>query len=242
MAITPASIRNNNPGAMYPGWAAKKFGSTSHEVLRSKDGVHKIATFPTSIHGAAAQFCLLASKNYTGRTLRDAITKWCGGYSAGVYLGVLEKNAGVTADTILTAEMIHDPQFSIPLARAMALQEAGRQYPMTLDEWQAAHEMAFRGIAVAPAWTPDNDVPTRKAEDRRDDIIKTTGAIGAAGGTVVAVGEVAEKLTPPDLSPITAWQSVVQSAVSLADWAASNVMLVGVAIAAAGAVWLWRSR
>lgn len=241
MAITPASIRNRNPGAMYPGWAAKKFGSTSHEVLRSKDGTHKIATFPTSIHGAAAQFCLLASKNYTGRTVRAAITKWCGGYSAGVYLGVLEKRAGVTADTILTAEMIHDPQFSIPLAKAMALQEAGRQYPMTLDEWKAAHQMAFAG-EVAPAWTPDNDVPSRKAEDRRDDKIKTTVETTAVGGAVVTGGKLAEHLSPPDLSPITAWQGLAQSVVSLADWAASNVMLVGAAIAAAGAVWLWRSR
>ncbi len=57
--MIPATIRNNNPGGMYPGKSSKKFGSTSYETLRSKDGVHKIATFPTKLHGAAAMFDLL---------------------------------------------------------------------------------------------------------------------------------------------------------------------------------------
>ena len=36
--MIPASIRNNNPGAMYPGKSAKKFGSSTFETLKSKDG------------------------------------------------------------------------------------------------------------------------------------------------------------------------------------------------------------
>ena len=92
--MIPASIRNNNPGAMYPGKSSKKFGSASFETLRSKDGVHKIATFPSGIHGAAAQFDLLHS-DYCGKTVKAAIELWCGDFYAGTYVKVLEDKAGI---------------------------------------------------------------------------------------------------------------------------------------------------
>ncbi len=76
--MIPASIRNRNAGAQYPGPSARKFGSTGFETLRSKDGVHKIATFPTHLHGAAALFDLL-DRRYTGLTVEKAI-----GLGAGV--------------------------------------------------------------------------------------------------------------------------------------------------------------
>jgi hypothetical protein len=240
MALIPASIRNNNPGAMYPGRSARRFGSTSYETLRSRDGVHKIATFPTSVHGGAALFDLLASPAYTGRSIRKAIEKWCGGYYVQTYIAVLETKAGVTADTILTREMVHDAQFAIPLARAMALQEAGKAYPMTLAEWRAAHEMAFAG-ELAPAWTPDNDVPTRAPEDKRDDAVKTALSVGGAGATVTVANE-AVKLAPPDMSSWIEWQSFAKMGAELVTWASSNVVALGLAVAAAGAVWSWRMR
>lgn len=71
--MIPASIRNNNPGAMYPGPSAKKFGSKRFETLKSHDGTHKIACFDDPVHGAAAQF------------------------------------GGVTANTVLTVDMIRNP-------------------------------------------------------------------------------------------------------------------------------------
>ena len=177
--MIPASIRTNNPGAMYPGPSAKKFGSTKMEILKSKDGTHKIACFDDPVQGAAAQFHLLSSPKYTGRSIRDAITKWCGGFYASTYIKVLEQNGGVTADTMLTADLLRDPQVAIPLAKAMALQEAGRTYPMTDEQWQKAHELCFGApIAVAqtdapktaePAaetFTPDNPLPSPKPETR----------------------------------------------------------------------------
>ena len=118
--MIPASIRNNNPGAMYPGPSAKRFGSTSYETLKSKDGIHKIATFPTSEHGAAAQFDLLC-RNYSGKTLQDAITTWCGGYYAGTYVKVLKDRAGIDADTVLTKAMLADHDIAIPLAGNIAV-------------------------------------------------------------------------------------------------------------------------
>ena len=156
--MIPASIRNNNPGAMYPGRSSRKFGSTSFETLRSQDGVHKIATFPSSIHGAAAQFDLLM-QSYCGQPIELAIKKWCGGFYANTYLAVLENKAGIKRSDQLTKDILRNPETAIPLARAMALQEAGRDFPLDEAGWLAGHQMAFSG-AVAPAYRPENDVPS----------------------------------------------------------------------------------
>jgi hypothetical protein len=176
--MIPASIRNNNPGAMYPGKSAKRFGSTRFETLKSKDGIHKIACFDDPVHGAAAQFDLLSSKAYTGRTIREAITKWCGGYYASTYLKVLAENSGVTAETILTVDMLRNPSFAVPLAKAMALQEAGKPFPLEDEGWLKAHQLAFGvvlepSVVVAekapdekPVFAPDNSLPSPKPETR----------------------------------------------------------------------------
>lgn len=149
MAKVPASIRNKNPGAMYPGPSAKKFGATTHEVLKSKDGEHKIATFAEHQLGGAAMFDLLCSKNYLGLTIEKAITKWCGGFRASSYMKVLEEKGGVTRAAKLTPELLLNADVAIPLAKSMALQEAGTEYPMTDAEWAQAHELAFpHGVAV----------------------------------------------------------------------------------------------
>ena len=176
--MIPASIRNNNPGAMYPGPSAKKFGSKRFEVLKSHDGTHKIACFDDPVHGAAAQFDLLASKAYTGRTVKEAIEKWCGGYYASTYLKVLEENSGVTKDSILTVDMIRNPGIAVPLAKAMALQEAGKSFPMDDGDWLKAHQLAF-GVVLEPVatvaevkppvsevFTPENPLPSPKPETR----------------------------------------------------------------------------
>lgn len=188
MSIIPASIRNHNPGAQYPGKSARKFGSTSYETLRSKDGVHKIATFPSSIQGAAAMFDLLDMR-YTGMTVEAAITKWCGSFYVSTYIKVLEEKSGLKRSDLLTKAVLRDPAVAIPLAKAMAWQEAGRDYPMTDAEWSQAHACAFLE-PVAPAFSPDNDVPTPKPETRTNAAIAAaTPAAGAVGiGATAATG------------------------------------------------------
>lgn len=190
----PASIRNKNPGAMYPGAASKRFGSTTFETLKSKDGTHKIATFPSDVQGAAALFYLLASPAYADgkRTVRQAITKWCGGYYVSTYLSVLEKKSGVTADTILTRGMVCNPEIAIPLAQAMAWQEAGQAYPLDVAGWKQAHTLALPTAAseavavveppevVAPG--PENDKPLPKPEDRVADAKQNSWTLKAAIG------------------------------------------------------------
>lgn len=225
--MTPASIRNNNPGAAYPGPSSRKFGSTSHEVLRSKDGTHKIATFPTATHGAAAMFDLL-DRRYTGMSIEKAITKWCGGFYATTYLKVLEEKAGVKRADTLTREMVRDCAVAVPLAQAMAWQEAGQDFPLEQAEWERAHAMAFSD-AKAPAWDPSNDVPTPKPETRTAETVATVAKVGgavAAGGGGVTIA------SPPDLSALTAWQGAIDTGKNLVLWAQGSwLWIIGAGVA-----------
>lgn len=189
--MTPASIRNNNPGAIEGGPSARKFGATGYETLRwtyqGKPATNKIATFPTPIHGAAALFDLLYSR-YTGTTVEKAITKWCGGYFSGTYTKVLEQKCGISPSSELTKGIVRDAETAILLAKGMALQEAGREFPLTDEQWRQAHEMAFAG-AVAPEPSPDNDVPFPKPEARRRAVAKDVSgkvALVTGGATTLA--------------------------------------------------------
>lgn len=136
---TPASIRYNNPGAQYPGPSSRKFGSTHTEII---GGGHKIAVFPTAVHGAAAQFDLL-HRRYTNMSLQKAIARWSGGNYVTTYLRVIKKDTGLKPTDVLTKQMVETPEIAIPIARAMSRQEAGKAYPISGEHWQAAHAMAF---------------------------------------------------------------------------------------------------
>lgn len=151
--MEPASIRYRNPGALYPGPIASRFGSTGHEII---GGGHKIAVFPDPVSGAAAQFALLDSGGYRDMTLADAIRKWSGGNSSPAYVDTVARRAGLSPDTRITADMMRNPDVAIPLARAMAGWEAGRPSPLTDADWRTAHGRAFTGAPVASASTTDD--------------------------------------------------------------------------------------
>lgn len=257
--MTPASIRNKNPGAQEPGPSSRKFGSTSHEVLKwtykGKPATNKIATFPTSEHGAAAMFHLL-NRKYTGRSIEKAIEKWCGGYYAGAYAKALEAHGNCKASDTLTSDLVQNPDFAIALCKAMARVEAGRDYPMTDEEWQAAHEMAF-GNAVAPEFSPDNDVPSPGPNARAVATAKEIAKIAVPSGVVVGSGAtVATKPEAPKIDPKAAIQKgketreLVEQAKDLGifardfgKWASGDGMIISVGILAAGAAaWWWSKR
>lgn len=252
--MTPASIRNNNPGAMEPGPSSKKFGATAYETLRwrgpdGKPKTNRIATFATPQHGAAAQFDLL-ERRYAGMPLRDAVARWCGSYWSGSYAASVEAACGITADQMLTKEMIRDPARAVPLAKAMARVEAGRDFPMDDDGWQDAHRMAF-GAALAPAPSPDNDVPFQKAEARSREVtatvVKHTTVWGSAASFIAWVVDQATGFlsggipAPPEklvssVSNIGAWKGL-----GLGIVADPIVLAVGVALAGVwGITWLRR--
>lgn len=243
--IIPASIRNNNPGAQYPGPSAKRFGAIGFETLRSKDGEHKIATFPSAVQGAAAMFDLLYRK-YTGITIEKAITRWCGAFYVSTYLKVLEEKAGVKRSDTLTKDLLRDPEKAIALAKAMAWQEAGKEYPMTDAEWRQAHLCAFQQ-SVAPAFAVDNDVPSPKPETRQAEAVRKASPIAAVtaavtgGATHVATNGIP---SPPaqitdSVANMSAWQGLISTVIGSSVLVASIVGVV--TLAGIVAISKWRS-
>jgi hypothetical protein len=140
----PASIRNNNPGAMWSGPSATKFGATSFQNLPRGQ---QIATFPDPVSGAAAQFDLLNTK-YAGKSVRDLVARWSGGNNVDEYARVIAQRAGLTPNTVVTSEMLRNPNIAKPFAQAMAYHEAGRQYPLSDAQWLEAHSRAFGDKAL----------------------------------------------------------------------------------------------
>jgi hypothetical protein len=251
--IIPASIRNRNPGAAYPGPSSRKFGSISFETLRSKDGVHKIATFPSNIQGAAAMFHLLENGRdplgrlrYRNRAVKDAIATWCGEFYLTTYIKVLEEKAGVNRSDIITQDLLRDPAKAIPLAQAMALQEAGRDYPMTAEEWSQAHACAFIE-PVAPAFSPENDVPSPKAEMRTAAAVDTAAkgaGLATAAGTVATVALTPVPTLPAvptvitgSLTNASAWQGVADQMVAFKSTIVAAPLTFTAIAVVCGALW-----
>jgi hypothetical protein len=142
--MTAASIRSNNPGAM---WGkgnpiATKWGATSTEALADGLGQgNNIAHFPDPVHGAAAQFDLW-HQHYAGMTLRAAITRWSGGNWSQPYADFLTKNTGLSMDNVITDTILAGPS-GVLLMQYQARWEAGQPYPLTTAQWQQAQVMVF---------------------------------------------------------------------------------------------------
>jgi hypothetical protein len=147
----PVSIRTNNPGAMWGGKRAERWGATDDLRLNDGQGNH-IAVFPTRVQGAAAQFDLWKSL-YVDMTLAAAIRKWSGGNSSPAYAAFLEKHCGVKPQDEVTHELLAGPQ-GLALMKAQAQWEAGAPYPMSDAEWKTAQGMVFPGVAKQPAPAP----------------------------------------------------------------------------------------
>lgn len=142
----PASIRSNNPGAMWPGPSSARFGATQYERL--KDG-NLIAHFDNPVNGAAAQFDLLGSGKYINRPIGDIIDEWSGhtGGKANVsaYASHVANSIGVSPYDRLTSGILQSPQ-GILFAKAMARMEAGQEYPLSDDDWRQAQNLAFPNL------------------------------------------------------------------------------------------------
>jgi len=147
----PVSIRTNNPGAMWGGTHAKKWGATADLVLNDGQRNH-IAVFPTVVQGGAAQFDLWRI-SYTGMTLATAIKRWSGSNSSPAYAAFLKRNAGVDQDQVITSDFLAGPR-GLALMKAQAQWEAGKPYPMTDAQWAEAQAMVFKGAKLPPTPKP----------------------------------------------------------------------------------------
>lgn len=151
--MEPASIRYNNPGAMWGGSAlAKKWGAT--KTVGLNDGLgqgNNIAVFPTKVRGAAAQFDLWhTSGYYHNKTLLAAITKWSGGNWVPSYTKFLrDRVPGLTNSTVMSDAYMASED-GIKFVKAQAWHEAGKPYPMSDAEWREAQKLVHGKNAVKP--------------------------------------------------------------------------------------------
>ena len=175
--MTAASIRYNNPGAMWGGNnIARRWGATSNVSLNDGTGQgNTIAFFPDKIHGAAAQFDLWWS-GYSNMTLADAIRKWSGGNSSPAYAEFLQLKVGIKPDTVITSALLSGP-IGFALMKAQAQWEAGQPYPLDDNGWRQAQAMVFKGAAPPPP----KRLPSKKS------VAVAVGVGTAVGGAHQAV-------------------------------------------------------
>lgn len=153
----PASIRTNNPGAMWFAPWQKKYGASGGQALADGTGQNNnIAMFPSKEAGAAAQFELL-QRRYSKYSLLDAVRKWSGGNAGVAYASRIAQATGSSLNTPVS-QIIADPAKAIAFASAAAGVEAGRRkYPMTREQWATAYQLFRSGgsgnvaVAAAPA-------------------------------------------------------------------------------------------
>lgn len=178
----PASIRNNNPGAQWPGPVATQFGATGSQRI---GGGNLIATFPNPINGAAAHIALLDSR-YTGMTLAEAIKKWTGNSSnPSGYIASVSRATGLQPNDLVTHDIFTDPAKAIAFAQAMAGEEAGKSGTLTPDQWKQGYDMAFPGsgqptveLGTAPARPAGEPLTVNAGDTSRD-----PGGISQGGDT-----------------------------------------------------------
>ena len=142
--IEPASIRYKNPGAMWGGKHANKWGAVSDVVLKDGQANH-IAVFTDFVHGAAAQFALWKA-GYCNMTLAAAIKKWSGHNSSAAYMAFLGKHVGIGPATRITPAVLASPK-GLALMKAQAQWEAGKPYPLTDAQWAEAQSRVFTPAA-----------------------------------------------------------------------------------------------
>jgi len=124
-----ANVRYNNPAAAYPRKQDEKYGVEGYGTI---GGGHKIAKFPTPVHGAAANFDLFAD-NYVNMTFESAMKKWRGRKSP--------VPSGYSASDVVSEDFLNDPDQAIDFFKKMALHESPDFKGMSDDDWRSAWEM-----------------------------------------------------------------------------------------------------
>lgn len=193
-----ASIRSNNPGAIWDSKFTRNRGAIGGQKLNDGLGQNNsIAYFDDAIDGARCLFQLLES-GYCNRTVKAAIRKWCGGNHVQSYLSVLKQKANISPDDMITQAKLQDIDWAVSFARAMAYHEAGKVYPLSDLEWRLAHFEAF-GLSKAPVNDPITAVAKKAAK-------APVSLPTAAGGGAILLSGWAEN--------ISAWLQAMAAAVA----------------------------
>lgn len=171
--MEPAAIRHKNPGAMWPGAIATKWGSKKWVYLNDGTGQggngrgNKIATFDNWVDGICAQLDLWrTSPNYKNKRFADAIRIWSGGNNVPAYISYVKARIpGMDENTIMNDAFWQSPN-GIKFLKVQAGHEAGKPIPAPDADWIEAQRRVFSG--AKPSTTK-----------------KSAGAVVAAGGAVI---------------------------------------------------------
>lgn len=152
----PASIRTKNPGAMWPGPRATKWGSKNWVYLSDGTGQgggghgNKIAIFDTWVDGICAQLDLWrTSPNYRNKRFDQAIAVWSGGNHVEAYIRyVLTRIPGMTRGTIMNDEFWKGPM-GLKFLKVQAGHEAGKPIPAPEADWIEAQRRVMAGRVPA---------------------------------------------------------------------------------------------
>lgn len=161
----PAAIQFKNPGAMWPGVTATKWGSTKWQYLADGTGQggaghgNKIAIFDNWVDGICAQMDLWkTSEKYHNQTLHDAIKVWSGGNNVPSYLTYLKTRvSGLTDNTIMNDAFWRGPM-AIPFLKAQAAHEAGRTIPATQENYIEAQRRVLGTSTLSPREVVDKEI------------------------------------------------------------------------------------
>jgi len=150
--MEPASIRTKNPGAMWPGPRATKWGSKRWVYLNDGTGQggggkgNKIAIFDTWVDGICAQLDLWrTSPNYRNKRFDQAIAIWSGGNHVEAYIRyVLTRIPSMSRGTIMNDEFWNGPM-GLKFLKVQAGHEAGKTIPAPEGDWIEAQRRVMSG-------------------------------------------------------------------------------------------------
>ncbi len=173
MAREPASIRYKNPGAMWGGAHAAKWGAINGgKGVALADGTgqgNTIAQFPTYVDGIAAQIALWRTPRYRNKPFKVAIIPWSGGNNVPSYIAFVAKRVpGFTGNDIIDDAFLNSER-GIAFLKAQAWHEAGKKYPAPDADFVEAQKLVFGGVskpAKKPATPSVQTAPVPVTADR----------------------------------------------------------------------------
>lgn len=152
MAREPAAIRYKNPGAMWPGKIATKWGSTKWLYLNDGTGQggggkgNKIAVFDTWVQGICAQLDLWrTSPDYRNKRFADAIAIWSGGNNVASYIAYVKKRIPQMSKSTVMDDAFWSGPLGVAFLKTQAGHEAGKPIPAPDADWYEAQRIVFSG-------------------------------------------------------------------------------------------------
>lgn len=187
--MEPAAIRYKNPGAMWPGAVATKWGSKKWIYLNDGTGQgggghgNKIAIFDNWQDGICAQMDLWrTSPKYKNKRFADAIATWSGGNHVASYIAYVKARVpGMNENTIMDDKFWRGPM-AIPFLQAQSGHEAGKRIPASDMDWINAQKRVFSNVPTVAT--------VKKAATTSAAVVVATG--GTVAATVSAGWSYAE--------------------------------------------------